>query len=233
MRKMELTPFRNFGEFVDRVHTAGFLPGALDCEGAAFSVGDLCGEGVVWHTGDDDHDPWQYRIRVLSETEDIAYGKFFSKKSGYITRDWMPRFIAARRRAYSFDEMWQAGRMSRCAKKVYDLLRETPVLATHDIRSLGNFAGEKKSALESALAELQMSMFITVCGEAQKISAEGEPYGWPGSIFCTVENFFAGVEEEAGGIDPARAADEISDNVREFAPNVSPRALKALIAQYI
>lgn len=228
---MELKPFRNFGEFVDRVHEAGFLPGTLDCEGA-FSVEGLRGEGVVWHTGDDEHDPWQWRIRVLAETEDIAYGKFFSRKSGYITRDWLPRFIAARRRAYSFDEMWQAGRVSRCAKKVYDLLREAPALASHDIRSLGNFAGEKKSALESALAELQMDMFITVCGEAQKISAEGEPYGWPGSVFCTVENFFAGVEEEASALDPARAAEEIADRVRMFAPEVGPRTLKSLIAQY-
>ncbi len=227
-----MTPgsFSTFEEFLASVRRAGFLPGALECEGEQFSVGGLCRD-VRWHTGDPDRDPWEWRIRVLSDAEDIAYGKFFSGRSGYITREWFPRFIAVRRHAEPMDEAWSAGKISRPAKRIYDMLSEAPALAAHDIRSLGGFASEKKSVLERALVELQTKLYITVCGEACKLSAAGEPYGWPSAVFCTVENFFAGAEDEAGGIDPDIAAQEIAARVLEFAPGVSPRALKSLISR--
>jgi len=41
---------------------------------------------VRWHTGDPGTSPWEWRIRVLDERDDIAYPKRFYKKSGYITK---------------------------------------------------------------------------------------------------------------------------------------------------
>lgn len=33
---------------------------------------------VRWHTGDADTDPWEWRMRVLEERDDVAYAKVFS-----------------------------------------------------------------------------------------------------------------------------------------------------------
>lgn len=35
---------------------------------------------VRWHTGDPGTDPWEWRVRVLKERRDIAYGKVFFAK---------------------------------------------------------------------------------------------------------------------------------------------------------
>ncbi len=62
-----------------------------------FTLSDAFGESIAWHTEDPETDPWEWRIRVLDEYTDIAYGKLFFRKSGYITKEWYPYFLAVRR----------------------------------------------------------------------------------------------------------------------------------------
>ncbi len=40
---------------------------------------------VKWHCGDQEVDPWEWRMRVLEERTDIAYSKVFRGTSGFIT----------------------------------------------------------------------------------------------------------------------------------------------------
>lgn len=227
---MDGLKFTTFDEFVNTVRRIGFLPGGFPwSENGALSVHSLADPGVMWHSGIPDLDPWMWRIRVLTDCEDIAYGKVFGGKSGYITREWYPTFIAARRRADTLDEAWEDGKISRTSKLVYDALRDVPALSTFDLKAAAGLNREKKSVYERALTDLQMSLYITYCGEAQKISRAGEPYGWPGAVFCTVENFFPGVEEEAAEIDPDEAAERIAERVWDILPWVDDKEIKALI----
>ena len=49
---------------------------------------------------------------------------------------------------------------------------------------------EEKSKFDAALTELQMKMYITICGQKQAMSFDGTPYGWPSTMYCTTEEFF-------------------------------------------
>ena len=88
---------------------------------------------------------------------------------------------------------------------------------------------EKKSVFERALTELQMKLYVTYCGEAQKMSKAGEPYGWPGAVFCTAESFFPGVEDEAEWLDPEEAVERIAERIREIHPDAEEREIRTLI----
>jgi hypothetical protein len=148
------------------------------------------GSPIRWHTGDPDTDPWEWRMRVLAERDDISYGKVFFRKGGFITREWCPYFLAARRDGRGFHDIYADGLMSVHAKRIMDTLAERRSLPAHELKSLAGFAKDSQSRFEKALTDLQMGMFITICGSAQKRSKHGEAYGWHSMVYCLTEDFW-------------------------------------------
>ena len=49
-----------------------------------------------WWTGDAAIDPWEWR-KIIAAGDDIAYGKFFDNKAGFISKEWFPAFANYRR----------------------------------------------------------------------------------------------------------------------------------------
>ena len=93
---------RNYNEFISTLRKAGFSGSIGGKDEGVFNLfrygwGAEEETGIQWHTDDPDTDPWQWRIRDLSERNDIAYSKVFFRKAGYITKEWYPFFLAARR----------------------------------------------------------------------------------------------------------------------------------------
>ncbi|MDR3310844.1 MAG: hypothetical protein LBS90_05810, partial [Oscillospiraceae bacterium] len=176
-----MSELSDFSGFVQILLAAGFSVGGGNDEGI-YAVVDYGwnntppGSPVVWHTGDPETDPWEWRIRVLNERDDVAYSKCFFKKSGYITREFYPCFLALRRgdpnRAGSreFEDEYADGRISRYAKRIYDVIREYGDLPLHEIKTLGGFGREEKSKFDSALTELQMRLYLTICGTRSKVN---------------------------------------------------------------
>ena len=100
---MNSREIKGYGDFVSTLLDVGFSMGGGNSEGI-FSVIPWNWKEVPpyetpvsWHTGNPETDPWEWRIRVLDERKDIAYSKLFFKKSGYITKEWAPYFLAVRR----------------------------------------------------------------------------------------------------------------------------------------
>lgn len=173
---------RNYHDFCTELLTAGFSFAGGSDEGI-FSLlkqdaaGQRLGDQIQWFTGDADTDPWLWRVRVLEERDDIAYGKVFCRKGGYITKAWYPRFLAVRRNGRSFDAFYNDGLISRPAKQIYELLRGGEGIAAHELKQRGEFCKENKNQFERALVQLQTGLFITACGRQQKIY---------GNLFATV-----------------------------------------------
>ena len=171
----------NYNDFIDILLTSGFSIGGGNEEGI-FAIVDYdwltvpLGTPIVWHTGDPDTDPWQWRIRVLSERDDIAYSKCFFKKSGYITQEFYPFFLAARRDGRDFDDEYADGLISFYAKRIYDVVRNYGELPLNEIKSLGGFGRDEKSKFDSALTELQMRLYLTICGTRRRMNAKGFEY---------------------------------------------------------
>ena len=227
---------KNYGDFITSLLAAGFSTGGGNDEGVfaviPWSWLDAApyATPVRWHTGDNETDPWQWRERVLDERNDIAYGKLFCRKSGYITREWYPYFYAVRRGEVSFDEEYDMGRLSQAAKRIYNAVEENGALPVHIIKQLAGFTREEKSRFDSAIIELQMKMYITVCGRKQKLSNMGLEYGWASTVYCKTEDFFGGeFLDEAAGLSYETAKAKITERILEL----NPAATAAKIAKFI
>ncbi|WP_367568636.1 hypothetical protein [Lacrimispora sp.] len=209
-----------YEDFVNALLEAGFSMGGGNSDGI-FSLIDWnwneqppYDTPVKWHTGDPEIDPWEWRMRVLDERDDIGYTKFFFKKSGYITREWIPCFLAARRGNMTFEEAYEDGLVSNYAKRIYSVIAEYEILPLHAIKELGGFGKEEKSQFDRALTELQMKMYLTMCGRKQKVSSKGEEYGWSSTVFCTTERYWGEeVFKESGKIEKADAIKKITEQI--------------------
>ena len=99
-----------------------------------------------------------------------------------------------------------------------------------EIKRLSGFSREEKSKFDSALVELQMKLYITMRGREQKISNTGEDYGWPSTVFCTVETFWSKmVFEKAAKISVNEVVDRITEQIYKLNPVACAKKIKKLI----
>jgi len=227
---------KNYNDFISTLLNAGFSMGGGNSEGIYAVVPWGWKEEppyetpVKWHTEDMDTDPWEWRMRVLDERNDIAYAKLFFKKSGYITKVWAPYFIAARRGNNDFNAEYSNGEISHYAKRIYDVVTENGTLPLHAIKEIAGFAKEDKSKFDRGLLELQTKMYLTMCGRQQKISKKGEEYGWSATVFCTTESFWGKeVFEEAFSIPKDLAIEKITQQIYKLNPNAEPKKILKFI----
>ncbi|MBC8542874.1 AlkZ-related protein [Bianquea renquensis] len=223
---------RTFSDFCTAVLDCGFSMGGGNSEGIYSIIPWRWDEvppydtPVCWHTGDPETDPWEWRIRVLEERRDIAYAKVFFRKSGYIARDWYPYFIAARRGNTSLEEEYGNGRISQYARRIYAVIEENGVVPLHAIKKLVGVEKEDKAQFERALVELQMKLYITMCGAQQKRSQAGEEYGWSSTVFCPTELFWGKeMEEEAAAITREVAIERIAEQVYRLNPQAEKKKI--------
>lgn len=184
-----------FNDFISLLLASGFSMGGGSDEGIYAIVGyDWLsvppGSPIAWHTGNQETDPWEWRIRVLSERGDIAYSKCFFKKSGYITREFYPYFLALRRSGREFEDEYADGLIGHHSKRIYETIKEYGELPLHDIKTRGGFGRDEKTRFDAALTDLQMRLYITICGTRRKTNAMGEEYGWNSTVFSTTERFW-------------------------------------------
>jgi len=226
----------DFNAFLIALRNAGFSGAAGGGDDGVFNlfrhVWDLGdGSGLPWHTDDPDTDPWEWRMRVLNECDDIAYAKVFLRKAGYITREWYAYFIAARRGTQPFEDAYQSGTASRGEKRIYDTITDYGKLPVHEIKRLGRFSREDSARFERALTDLQMKLYITMCGGERKVSKKGEAYGWFSTVFCKTEDFWPpDVFNKAATLTRAEATEVLSARILALHPEADKRKILKVVA---
>lgn len=225
---------RNFDDFCTELLRCGFSMGGGNAKGI-FALIDYdwlqqehLDTPVKWHCGDPEVDPWEWRMRVLEERADIAYGKVFFKTSGFITREWYPHFYAVRRGGRSFADAYEAGQLSHMAKRIYEIVQDGPI-ALHEIKARGGFGKADKAQFDKAMLELQMGLYITMSGRKQKKNTLGMDYGWNSTVLCTVEDFWQERDFEL----PALDAEESYALIRERVLLLNPMAEEKTIRKFI
>lgn len=230
--KADSYEIRNYEDFVEVLLETGFSMGGGRSEGIFAVIPWNWNEQppydtpVRWHTEDRETDPWEWRMRVLDERKDIAYAKVFFKKSGYITKTWYPYFWAARRGNRLFEEEYADGTLSNAARRIYEAIAEYGTLPVHGIKVIAGFSKTNKSLFDRALIELQMKMYITMCGRQQKLSQKGEEYGWSSTVFCKTEDFFEeSVFKEAAGITREEAVSALTEQICRINPDAQQKKI--------
>ena len=134
---------------------------------------------------------------LIKKHPDIAYGKIFDKKAGFIHKSWFPTFANYRRNGYDFDALFEDELASYRAKKVMDVLEldDEAVgkeLLSPDIKELAGFGkrsdgskGEK--GFDGTITDLQMQTYLIMSGFKQRLNKKGESYGWALALLETPE----------------------------------------------
>lgn len=90
---------KSYKELISLVNETGFLP-LFKNEIEGFSAEEHISP-LYWWTGDREQDPWVWR-ELIAGTGEVAYGKFFSRKAGFISMECFPVFVNFRRDGYDF-----------------------------------------------------------------------------------------------------------------------------------
>ncbi|MCL2438301.1 MAG: hypothetical protein FWE26_02610 [Coriobacteriia bacterium] len=232
----EINRIHSYDDFVKVLLAAGFSLGSGNDEGIYAILNWGWNEPppyetpVQWYTGDPETDPCVWIDRILDERDDITYAKLLFKKSGFITREWAPFFLAARRGSVELSDAYEEGLISHSAKRIYDVVSAKEILPVEEIKRLGGFSREDKSKFDRALTELQMKLFISPCDRRYKVSQKGEEYGMPSTVFCTTRRFWGDdLFKEAAQISTDEAAEKIKTQVLRLSPAAEDAKIKRFI----
>jgi hypothetical protein len=215
-------------ELLTLVERIGFLP-LFKNPIAGFSVEEATVPSH-WFDGHA-HDPWRWRKEV-AEGRDAAYGKFFQKKAGFITKSWLPRFVNARRDGYDFDALYDDGKAPFAHKRIMDhfIAEDGIVLPSHILKQRAGFSAKGGESFEGALTQLQMQTYLCICGFAQKRNKRDEPYGWAVSQYATPESVF-GVDHIRSDYDtkPQASFASIVEQASKIATDATQMQLQKLL----
>lgn len=177
----------SYQDFLNRVEELGFLTFSGIVDGLPSLIGETPKE--IWHTGDPETDPWQWKDRAAQEKR-MAFGCVLGGNKGFIAPRLYPVFLAACRPSEEMEERRYNGLVSQTVWELWKLFEERRVLDTSEIRSCMGVTGKKGgSRVDSAIVELQKLFQITVAGSRRKIDRKGQPYGWNINIYERVEDW--------------------------------------------
>ena len=167
-------------EVKEYILSIGLLP-LFRNEISGFSVEEHVPSGHWW-TDDEERDPWCWRMK-LAEDKDLAYGKFFDGKAGFVSRECFPYFAALRRDGYDFDARADEGLAKPADKRI---------IACFEKRNFCDTAYLKENTLlkgqfEPTVVRLMAQTYLIVSGFVQRVNKMGQPYGWHMSQYTTPE----------------------------------------------
>ena len=188
-----------------------------------------------WWTGDPETDPWEWR-QIASRHPDIAYGKFFDKKAGFISKEWFPTFANYRRNGYDFEALFEDEFAPYRDKKIMDAfcLDDEAVgkeIMSNELKEMAGFgkckdgsAGEKN--FDGTLTGLQMQTYLIVSDFRQKKNRKGQGYGWYIAAYETPETKWGYDFVSSGyGEDPADSWKSIAKQVKTVIPEADDEAI--------
>ena len=229
MEKNDPRRARTAEQLIGQIEAAGFLP--LFRNGIpGFSVEERT-LASDWWTGDPERDPWEWR-ELLARSGRVAYGKFFDKKAGFLSREWLPYFANFRRNGYDFDALWDDGKAHYRSRKLMDCFRDRPELFSFELKELAGFGKGGEPNFEGAVTALQMQLYLTVRDFRQRRNRGGLPYGWAIAVYAPPEELWGYEAVTAAYAEsPERSGERILRRMEELYPIPDRRAAERLIRE--
>ena len=218
-------------DLLEMVREVGFLP-LFSNEIPGFSVEEHT-PAADWWIDDPARDPWAWR-QLLAPNQYVAYGKFFDRKAGFVSREWFPDFANYRRDGYDAEGLYEDGKMKHRNKQILDALEPDEQGKGLELLSC---ALKKKAAVtkgfEGALAELQMQTFLIMGDFRQRQNKYGQGYGWHVAAIMTPETKWGYDEVNGCGRTPEESGQRIREQLKRFWPEAPERALDRMIGKRV
>ena len=220
---------RSWQELIRWIDEIGFLP-LFKNEISGFSAEEHTSD-LYWWSGDPEQDPWEWR-QLIARSGRVAYGKFFGKKAGFISKKWFPHFANWRRDGYDFDSRWEDERASLRQKRIMDRFAEHEALYYFELKRLAGFGKNGEKNFEGSVTDLQMESYLLIRDFRQRVNQKGQPYGWPISVYSTPEALW-GYEHisSAYSSDPSRSKELIYRQIQSTFPSAAEDTLRAVLGE--
>ena len=210
------------------IEQVGFLP-LFRSEIPGLSVEEHVAS-EAWWTGDAETDPWEWRKKIASGGR-IAYGKFFGRKAGFISREWFPCLANYRREGYDFDARWEDELASVRSKKIMDVYAEDNIdreLFSSELKQEANLTKDK--SFDNEVTNLQMQTYLCIGGFRRKINKAGNEYGWGVAVYCTPEHLWGyDYVTSAYSEDPSDSAVKLTNHLQELYPDASEEQILSFL----
>ena len=230
---------RTWQELINWINEVGFLP-LFSNEVEGFSAEEHVSPDYWW-TGVRQEDPWEWR-EIIAASHQVAYGKFFDQRAGFISLEWLPYFVNYRRNGYDFDSKWEDGLANRREKKIMDLLTDRDddgdvifpdeqILSTELKKKAGFGKGGEKN-FPGIVTGLQMQTYLVITDFHRRVNKRGEEYGMPVSVLLPPEALW-GYETVTAAYNesPAASYDRIIARIKEQFPGADDNGIKKLIGK--
>lgn len=212
---------------INYINEVGFLP-LFKNDIPGFSLEERT-VPEYWWCGDPKVDPWEWREQIAGSGE-VAYGKFFEKKAGFISKEWLPYFANYRRDGYDFDALWDDEKASRRQKKIMDCFTETPELYSNDLKQRAGFGKGGEKGFDGTITDLQMKTYLCVRDFRQRKNKKGELYGWPIAIYTTPEALWGyDMVTAQYQSSPEESGKCIADHMKEVYPIATAAQLRKVV----
>lgn len=215
---------RSAEELINYINEVGFLP-LFKNEIDGFSVEEhTWSDG--WWSGDPEQDPWEWRT-ILARSEKVAYGKFFDKKAGFISLEWLPYFVNYRRDGYDFDARYDDELASIRSKRIMDQFLSHEELFSYELKELAGFGKGGEKNFPGIVTDLQMQTYLAVKDFRCKKNKKGQEYGWAIAVYCMPEQIWgydavtAAYKEE-----PDVSKNRIFNRVKEVFPWATEKQIR-------
>lgn len=234
-------PFRirTWQELINWINEVGFLP--LFANGIEGFSAEEHVSPDYWWTGIREEDPWEWR-EIIASGHQVAYGKFFDQKAGFISLKWLPYFANYRRGGYDFDSRWEDGLANRREKKIMDMLTgrdddgdvtfpDDQILSTELKKKAGFGKGGEKN-YPGIVTALQMQTYLVITDFHRRVNKRGEEYGMPVSVMLPPEAIW-GYETVTAAYneDPNVSRQRIADQIKEQFPAAADDDITKLIGK--
>lgn len=212
---------------IDYIDEVGFLP---------LFAGDIPGLSVEertapmsWWSDDPKRDPWLWR-EILAAGGTVAYGKFFGRRAGFVSLEWLPYFANMRRGGYDFDARWDEQLAPYREERIMRVFAERDELFSFELRQLAGFGKGGEKNFEGTVTALQMQTYLVLRDFRCRTNRSGEPYGWPIAVYATPEHIW-GYERVTAAYaeDPEASRERIVHHLREIYPIATEKQIRKLI----
>lgn len=218
---------RSYRELINWINEIGFLP-FFKNEIEGFSAEEHT-SNRYWWTGDKEQDPWEWR-EIIARSGEVAYGKFFHKKAGFISKEWFPYFANYRRDGYDFDARWEDGLASMRCKKIMDEFENREEWMSHELKKQAGFYKGGEKNFSGMITELQMQTYLIIRDFRQKRNKKGAEYGMAVSVYMTPEELWGyDLVTSAYKETPEASRERIYRHVQEHYPDATEKQIRTLM----
>ena len=181
-------------DMAEIVEELGFLP-FFAHRIAGYSIEEHCAPEAYFGK---EPGVWEWKGPVIQETRS-AYGKFFAKKAGFVSKKWFPDFANVRRDGYDFEARCEDGLAAYNEQYLYNIIASRHSILSKDAKAIGGYvkprtvekdSWQPRKGFDTLITKLQMECYVLTSDFEYEVDKNGNFYGWGIARYAIPEEFY-------------------------------------------